>query len=451
MKKELGNAPSLETVKKVLLDIARVALETEKEHLMRTARELIEKTEETYDTQRKERIELVDTYYDGIAEPDENGQPRKAQQLLDELSSLIRIPIRLQGDLLRTLPEGNPQAKDAIEQQIDATLIGTTVARLVGAFERRLDESLDLKPAELAVMDWATVAEILLKSVESHFDRRTERLLGSTSIPNGEIGNNVNNLVSRYTDKTLTDQDLLLMLTMISRGMRVQIDSRTHQRGWRRVILLNYFFMAARSLQDERPEDTTEAIINHLEDAQKILQGLYGQMELDRLTQMGATLPILDARLRAQFEGVLGKERTQVLGTTPLAEIAENEKAPIATVLGWQIQNDIYRNILLSSISELWVDYLTRIEAVRISISMESYAQRDPLVQYKSKATDLFKDLFSDIRQGVISRMFLLQPRRTTQAPQGTGDSSRQNPAVSVEVAQSQPTAADRKKKRHRH
>ena len=451
LKKELGKDPSSDKIKKVFLDIAKVALETEKEHLMRTARELIEKTEETYDTQRKERFELVDTFYEGVAEPDENGQPRKAQQLLDELSSLVRIPIRLQGELLRALPEGNTQTRDAIEQQIDATLIGTTVARLVGAFEHRLDESLDLKPAELALKDWATVADVLLKSVESHFDRRTERLLGSATNPNGEIVNNINTLVSRFAGKTLTDQDLLLMLTMISRGMRVQIDSRTHQRGWRRVILLNYFFLAARSLQDERPEDTTDAILNHLEEAQKTLQGLYGQMELERLTQMGATLPILEPRLKSHFEEVLGKERTQTLGTTRLAEIAENEKGSIATVLGWQVQNDIYRTILLSAISELWVDYLTQIEAMRVSISLESYAQRDPLVQYKSKATDLFKSLFSDIRQGVISRMFLLQPRRATQAPQGAGENARQNQAVSVQIAQSETNAADRKKKRHRH
>ena len=451
LKKEIGNDPSPDAVKKGLLDIAKSALEMEKEHLIRTARELIEKTEESYDTQRKERLELVDTFFEGVAEPDENGQPRKAQPLLDELSSLVRIPIRLQGDLLCTLPEGDPQSREAIQQQIETALIGITVTRLVGAFERRLDESLELKSADLAAKDWATVADILLKSVESHFDRRTERLLGSTSAPNGEIVNNVNNLISKFSGKTLTDQDLLLMLTMISRGMRVQIDSRTHQRGWRRVILLNYFFLAAHPLQDLRPEESTDAIIQHMEEVQKTLQRLYGRMELDRLTQMNATLPVLESGLRPRFEEVIGKERTEALGGLSLTGLAENEKTPIATILGWKIQNDIYRTILLSAISELWVDYLTRVEAVRVSISLESYAQRDPLVQYKSKATDLFKDLFRDIRQGVISRMFLLQPRRVTQASQGAGESGRQNPEVSVQAAQSQPNASDRKKKRHRH
>ena len=51
-------------------------------------------------------------------------------------------------------------------------------------------------------------------------------------------------------------------------------------------------------------------------------------------------------------------------------------------------------------------------EALRISIGMEAYAQLDPLVQYKSRSTDAFKDLFADIRMGVISRMFRLQPAK---------------------------------------
>ena len=51
-------------------------------------------------------------------------------------------------------------------------------------------------------------------------------------------------------------------------------------------------------------------------------------------------------------------------------------------------------------------------EALRVSIGMEAYAQRDPLVMYKSKSTDTFRDLFASIRLGVISQMFRLQPAR---------------------------------------
>jgi preprotein translocase subunit SecA len=65
----------------------------------------------------------------------------------------------------------------------------------------------------------------------------------------------------------------------------------------------------------------------------------------------------------------------------------------------------------LGVITELWVDYLTQMEALRVSIGLEAYGQRDPLVQYKSKAFELFQNLLKDMRSGVISRMFIYRPR----------------------------------------
>jgi len=74
--------------------------------------------------------------------------------------------------------------------------------------------------------------------------------------------------------------------------------------------------------------------------------------------------------------------------------------------LGRAAQNRVYRQLLLGTITETWVEYLTKMEALRVSITMESYAQRDPLVQYKSKASTMYTELFSEVRQTVISRMF---------------------------------------------
>jgi preprotein translocase subunit SecA len=45
-------------------------------------------------------------------------------------------------------------------------------------------------------------------------------------------------------------------------------------------------------------------------------------------------------------------------------------------------------------------------EALRTSIGLEAYGQRDPLVQYKSRAFDMFQQLMADIRAGVASRLF---------------------------------------------
>jgi preprotein translocase subunit SecA len=69
--------------------------------------------------------------------------------------------------------------------------------------------------------------------------------------------------------------------------------------------------------------------------------------------------------------------------------------------------------LILGVVSELWVDYLTQMEALRVSIGLEAYAQRDPLIQYKSRAFELFQTLLSNMRLGVINRMFTYRPRES--------------------------------------
>ena len=110
---------------------------------------------------------------------------------------------------------------------------------------------------------------------------------------------------------------------------------------------------------------------------------------------------------------------------------------------------ELYRRILLGAITELWVDYLTRIESLRVSIGLEAYGQRDPLVQYKSKASEMFQELLQDIRTAVISRMFSYQPRQFSlaqaqpAAAEPDSDSGR-GPACIAENTQ-----AKKKRKRH--
>ena len=57
------------------------------------------------------------------------------------------------------------------------------------------------------------------------------------------------------------------------------------------------------------------------------------------------------------------------------------------------------------------MEYLTRVEALRVSIGLEAYGQRDPLVQYKTKASDMFQTLLGEVRSAVIDRVFRYLPR----------------------------------------
>ena len=71
-------------------------------------------------------------------------------------------------------------------------------------------------------------------------------------------------------------------------------------------------------------------------------------------------------------------------------------------------------------------------EALRTSIGLEAYGQRDPLVQYKSRAVDMFRGLLGSIRAGVIARLFQLSaPQRTTVQPPRSPRTQPDSPAPS--------------------
>jgi preprotein translocase subunit SecA len=62
--------------------------------------------------------------------------------------------------------------------------------------------------------------------------------------------------------------------------------------------------------------------------------------------------------------------------------------------------------IVLRSIDNLWIQHLTAMDYLRGSIGLQSYGQRDPLVEYKRQAFRMYKDLLAAIRREVAYNIF---------------------------------------------
>ena len=98
----------------------------------------------------------------------------------------------------------------------------------------------------------------------------------------------------------------------------------------------------------------------------------------------------------------------EVEAAPTLSALAAVPHAGVVDGLGSLILSLAYRGLILAVGDRLWVDYLTQMEALRTSIGLEAYGQRDPLVQYKSRAFDMFTQLLDEIRAGVVSRLLPL-------------------------------------------
>ncbi len=75
---------------------------------------------------------------------------------------------------------------------------------------------------------------------------------------------------------------------------------------------------------------------------------------------------------------------------------------------------DLERWIILHSIDQLWQEHLFEMDSLRDSISNYRYAQKDPLVEYKHHAYELFIGLMDRIKAEVLGNLF----RTTTIRPE---------------------------------
>jgi preprotein translocase subunit SecA len=104
----------------------------------------------------------------------------------------------------------------------------------------------------------------------------------------------------------------------------------------------------------------------------------------------------------------------------------------------------VLRYIALSVIDEKWKDHLYDLDHLRDSIRYRAYGQKDPLVEYKKEAYEMFVDLLMDIRRTIANLLFRAQVEPTVrlQAPQITGMSGPTDTAGTGSVGGAQPAAA---------
>ncbi|MCL2839270.1 MAG: preprotein translocase subunit SecA [Defluviitaleaceae bacterium] len=67
---------------------------------------------------------------------------------------------------------------------------------------------------------------------------------------------------------------------------------------------------------------------------------------------------------------------------------------------------EVERVIMMRAIDKRWMDHIDEMDQMRQGISLRSYAQRDPLVEYKFLSYDMFEDMSNNIQRDTIFGMF---------------------------------------------
>jgi preprotein translocase subunit SecA len=68
------------------------------------------------------------------------------------------------------------------------------------------------------------------------------------------------------------------------------------------------------------------------------------------------------------------------------------------------------RFFILQQIDTLWREHLQAMDALRESVNLRGYGQKDPLIEYKNEGYDMFLEMMTQMRRNVIYSMFMFQP-----------------------------------------
>src|SRR6185503_17364447 len=362
---ESASAPSDERKRTVALqikDLIARAIDTENAHHLRAIDALIDTTEQSLEAQISMRADTLDAYFDGLRDMDDAERPRP-QKILEEINSLLGVQLKLNNEQMRALGEDPQDVKEDIRNFLSAQLTAVYASRVIAAVQNRFGESLGEK---FEISSWDDAEDKIMEAAQNALTRRRERLVGES----GQIPRDLENLMPAE----LNDTTKLQLLMTLSQGARTVFDQKTHRQVKQVFSRFSYVFLIAQLLDEREAKHVVEEVLSHLEEAQEALQLAWGEREFARLSANAQRLADFGVAAKMAF----GEER---LNET-VSSLGESDREALIESVGKYVLNEVHRQLLLAATSELWVDYLTRIEALRVSIGLEAYAQRDPLVQY---------------------------------------------------------------------
>lgn len=108
----------------------------------------------------------------------------------------------------------------------------------------------------------------------------------------------------------------------------------------------------------------------------------------------------LDVKSESQKDGVSEVEMLNFVEEKVAAVFAEKEQR-----FGDNVLRQVEKQIFLLTLDSEWKDHLLSLDKLRHGINLRAYAQKDPLIEYKRDAFNLFEEMMLRIEEQVVSRV----------------------------------------------
>jgi preprotein translocase subunit SecA len=85
--------------------------------------------------------------------------------------------------------------------------------------------------------------------------------------------------------------------------------------------------------------------------------------------------------------------------------------------MGQEMFHQLERFILLRTVDEKWMEHLDSMDDLRDGVGLRAYGQKDPLVEYKMEAMEMFNHMITTIQQETVRHLFTVEVAQEPERP----------------------------------
>jgi len=161
-----------------------------------------------------------------------------------------------------------------------------------------------------------------------------------------------------------------------------------------------------------------------METGEEIVDILLEDYTDDLKKDQDEALPRLITRLKENFFYQADENRDwKVLSTEDwkqeLLVFLKNDLEEKKTLVGTEQINQFIRFEYLRNLDNRWQEHLENLEALREAVYLRSYAQKNPLVEYKNEGFEIFDKLVDDMRISLARKIFRVKVRKAPERRYG--------------------------------
>ena len=140
------------------------------------------------------------------------------------------------------------------------------------------------------------------------------------------------------------------------------------------------------------------------------------------------------------LEGLSAEALTEMLLTKMNAIYAEKE-----ALFGEEAFREVERVILLRNVDASWVEHLDTMDDLKESVGLNSYAQRNPVVEYRIQGSAIFEEMIDTIRESTVRMLMTVAPRENATKRVAVATATGESGGAEAAPVKKQPVKAAHK------